>query len=210
MKSFRWDGMGANPSGDAGGHGRRPGERDRLISVQPRVALVHDFFVSIRGADRVFLEMCDLYPDADIYLPIYDEQATGGVLRGRRVHTSFLQRLRPSARTFRALLPFYPAAIESFDLTGYDLVVSSSSAWAHAVICDESAVHVCYCYNPFRYVWNERHRTLAERRNPLARAALRHAVAQVARVGLDRRPAGGPLRGHLEHHQAPDPQLLRP
>jgi len=140
--------------------------------VQPRVALVHDFFVSVRGADRVFLEMCDLYPDADIFLPIYDERATGGVLRGRRVHTSFLQRLRPTARTFRALLPLYPAAIESFDLAGYDLVVSSSSAWAHAVICDEDAVHVCYCYNPFRYVWNERHRTLAERRNPIARAAL--------------------------------------
>ncbi len=140
--------------------------------MQPRVALVHDFFVSVRGADRVFLEMCDLYPDADIFLPIYDEQGTDGALSGRRVHTSFLQRLRPSARTFRALLPLYPAAIESFDLSGYDLVVSSSSAWAHAVICDEDAVHVCYCYNPFRYVWNERHRTLAERRNPLARAAL--------------------------------------
>jgi glycosyltransferase involved in cell wall biosynthesis len=140
--------------------------------VQPRVALVHDFFVSIRGADRVFLEMCDLYPEADIFLPIYDEKGTGGALRGRRVHTSFLQRLRPTARTFRALLPLYPAAIESFDLSGYDLVISSSSAWAHAVICDEDAVHVCYCYNPFRYVWNERHRTVAERRNPLTRAAL--------------------------------------
>jgi glycosyltransferase involved in cell wall biosynthesis len=90
------------------------------------------------------------------------------------VHTSFLQRLRPTARTFRGLLPLYPAAVESFDLSDYDLVVSSSSAWAHAVICDVDTVHVCYCYNPFRYAWNDRDRTLAERSDPISRAALRH------------------------------------
>ena len=138
-----------------------------------RTALVHDFLVSVRGADRVFLEMCKLWPDADVFTPVYDEEGTEGRFAGRRIHTSFLQRTRPSARTFRALLPLYPAAIESFDLAGYDLVVSSSSAWAHAVICEEEAVHVCYCHNPFRYAWNERHRTLAERSNPFSRAALR-------------------------------------
>ena len=74
--------------------------------------------------------------------------------------------MRPGARTFRGLLPLYPAAIESFDLSGYDLVISSSSAWAHAAICDERATHVCYCHNPFRYAWNERDRTLAERARP--------------------------------------------
>ena len=89
------------------------------------------------------------------------------------MHTSFLQTLRPSARTFRALLPLYPAAIESFDLSEYDLVVSSSSAWAHAVLCDERTVHVCYCHNPFRYAWNDRDQTLARHRNPVSRAFLR-------------------------------------
>ena len=138
----------------------------------PRTALVHDFLVSVRGADRVFLEICDLYPDADIFTPIYDEEGTEGRFAHRRIHTSFLQRLRPNARTFRTLLPLYPAAVESFDLSGYDLVISSSSAWAHAVICDERSVHVCYCHNPFRYAWNERHRALSERRSPLSRAVL--------------------------------------
>ena len=138
-----------------------------------RTALVHDFLVSIRGADRVFLEICALWPDADIFTPVYDERGTEGRFAGRRVHTSFLQRARPTARTFRALLPFYPAAIESFDLSGYDLVISSSSAWAHAVICDESTVHVSYCHNPFRYAWNERQRTLSERGDPVSRALLR-------------------------------------
>ena len=144
-----------------------------LSEVTPRTALVHDFLVSVRGADRVFLELCDLWPDADVFTPVYDEEGTEGRFAGRRIHTSFLQRVRPSSRTFRALLPLYPAAIESFDLSGYDLVVSSSSAWAHAVICEEEAVHVSYCHNPFRYAWNERHRTIAERSNPVSRAVLR-------------------------------------
>ena len=138
----------------------------------PRVALVHDFLLDVRGAERVFLEMCGIWPDADIFTAVYDEKGTEGRFAGRNVHSSFLQALRPSARTFRTLLPLYPAAIESFDLTGYDLVVSSSSAWAHAVLCGENSVHVCYCYNPFRYAWNDREPTLA-RRNLLARAFLR-------------------------------------
>jgi glycosyltransferase involved in cell wall biosynthesis len=137
------------------------------------VALVHDFLLRIRGADRVFLEICDLYPDADVFIPVYDEAGTDGKLAHRGIRTSFLDRLRPTARTFRALLPFYPVAIESFDLSGHDLVISSSSAWAHAVICGENTVHVSYCHNPFRYAWNERHRTLAERTDPVTRAALR-------------------------------------
>lgn len=139
----------------------------------PRVALVHDFLVSLRGADRVFLQMCEMWPDADVFTPVYDEDGTEGRFAHRNVQTSFLQKLRPSRRTFRALLPLYPAAVESFDLSGYDLVVSSSSAWAHAVLCDERAVHVSYCHNPFRYAWNERHRAVAERADPLTRAALR-------------------------------------
>jgi glycosyltransferase involved in cell wall biosynthesis len=137
------------------------------------VALVHDFLLDVRGAERVFLELCALYPQAEIYTAVYDETGTEGRFAGRTIHSSFLQRLRPSARTFRALLPLYPAAIESFDFSGYDLVISSSSAWAHGVLCDAGTVHVSYCYNPFRYAWNDRDRTIASRRNPVTRAVLR-------------------------------------
>ena len=142
------------------------------MADQPRVALIHDFLLDLRGAERVFLALCELYPDAPIYTPVYNEDGTEGRFADRDVHTSFLQKLRPTARTFRGLLPFYPSAVESFDLSGYDLIVSSSSAWAHAVICDESAVHVSYCHNPFRYVWNDRDATLAQR-DPVTRTALR-------------------------------------
>ena len=108
-----------------------------------RVALVHDFLVDVRGAERVFLALCDMFPSADLFTAVYDERGTEGRFAHRRVRTSFLQALRPTSRTFRTLLPLYPSAMESLDLRGYDLVLSSSSAWAHGVIPDERAVHVC-------------------------------------------------------------------
>lgn len=139
--------------------------------TEPRVALVHDFLLDVRGAERVFMALCDEFPDADLFTAVYDPEGTEGRFAHRRVHTSFLQRTKPTARTFRALLPLYPYAIEALDLRGYDVVLSSSSAWAHGVIPEEGAVHVCYCHNPFRYAWNEREATLAAR-NRLTRAAL--------------------------------------
>jgi glycosyltransferase involved in cell wall biosynthesis len=139
--------------------------------MSPRVALIHDFLLDVRGAERVFAALCDLYPEADLFTAVYDEKGTEGWFAHRNVNTSFLQRLRPTARTFRPLLPLYPYAMESLDLSGYDVVVSSSSAWAHGVIVDPEAVHVSYCHNPFRYAWNSREQTLAQY-GPFTRAAL--------------------------------------
>jgi glycosyltransferase involved in cell wall biosynthesis len=136
-----------------------------------RVALVHDFLLDVRGAERVFDVLCEMYPQADLFTAVYDEHGTEGRFAARGVQTSFLQHLRPNTRTFRALLPLYPYAMEAVDLRGYDLVISSSSAWAHGVIPEEDATHVCYCHNPFRYAWNAREETLRAH-NPLARAAL--------------------------------------
>jgi glycosyltransferase involved in cell wall biosynthesis len=149
-----------------------PGRQANGSPAALRVALVHDFLLDVRGAERVFLELCAMWPDADVFTTVYDEDGTEGRFADRDVQTSFLQRLRPTARTFRTLLPLYPAAIESFDLGGYELVISSSSAWAHAVVCDTRSVHVSYCHNPFRYAWNDRHRTLSRRRDPITRALL--------------------------------------
>src|SRR3954452_1361478 len=135
----------------------------------PRVALMHDFLVDVRGAERVFEVLAGLYPDADIFTGIYDAAGTQDRFAHRSVTASRLQRLRPNARTFRALLPLYPKAIEALDLSGYDLVISSSSAWAHGVRPDPSAVHVCYCHSPFRSAWDARAGT-PPARDPLTRA----------------------------------------
>jgi glycosyltransferase involved in cell wall biosynthesis len=140
--------------------------------MAPRVALVHDFLLDLRGAERVFAAICDAWPEGDVYTTVYDEAGTEGRFAARAPRTSFLQRLRPTARTFRPLLPLYPYAIESLDLRGYEIVISSSSAWAHGVLVDPGAVHVCYCHNPFRYAWSEREATVGARPAPL-RAPLR-------------------------------------
>ena len=140
--------------------------------VSSRIALVHDFLLDLRGAERVFAAICDTWPEADVFTAVYDPKGTEGRFEARRPQTSFLQRLRPTSRTFRPLLPLYPHAIESLDLRGYDVVVSSSSAWAHGVLVDPGAVHVCYCHNPFRYAWSEREATLRAR-GPLLRPPLR-------------------------------------
>src|SRR5919107_3978188 len=145
--------------------------------TEPRVALVHDFLLDVRGAERVFMALCEEFPEADLFTAVYDEQGTEGRFAHRRLHTSFLQRANPTARTFRAMLPLYPYAIEALDLRGYDVVLSSSSAWAHGVIPDEHAVHVCYCHNPFRYAWNEREATLSAR-SFLTRAPLRALLSR--------------------------------
>jgi len=78
-----------------------------------RVALVHDFLLDVRGAERVFSALCDMYPDADVYTAVYDELGTERRFSHRTVNTSFLQRLRPTARTFRALLPLLRIELRS-------------------------------------------------------------------------------------------------
>jgi len=181
------------------------------------VALVHDFLVDLRGADRVFLEIADIWPDAPIYTAIYDEHGTEGRFAHRDVRTSFLQRLRPTASTFRSLLPLYPSAVESFDLSGYDLVLSSSSAWAHAVICDERTTHVSYCYNPFRYAWNDRERTLANAPDPVSRMFLRGILRRwrqwdwIAAQRVDRYlTISKTARDRIRHYWGRDATIVHP
>jgi glycosyltransferase involved in cell wall biosynthesis len=127
--------------------------------------------------ERVFAAICERWPEADVFTAVYDRKGTEGRFEHRAVHTSYLQRLRPTANTFRVLLPLYPHAIESLDLRGYDVVLSSSSAWAHGVIVEPGAVHVSYCHNPFRYAWSEREATLAAR-SGLTRPVLRALLAR--------------------------------
>jgi glycosyltransferase involved in cell wall biosynthesis len=133
------------------------------MAEQGRVALVHDFLIDYRGGERVFKVLCDLFPEADIYSPIYNVEGTRGVFSDRSVQTSYLNLIGPTDSTFRRLLPLYPRATESLDLSEYDLIISSSSAWAHGVIAREGQRHLSYCHNPFRYAWDQRESATAGR-----------------------------------------------
>ena len=181
-----------------------------------RVALIHDFLLDVRGAERVFAALCELYPQADVFTAVYDERGTEGWFAHRNVNTSFLQRLRPTAKTFRGLLPLYPYAMEALDLREYDVVISSSSAWAHGVLVDPEAVHVCYCHNPFRYAWNARESTLAKR-DPLTRAALAVILKRwrqwdfIAAQRVDRYVANSEMTARRIHRYfSRDAQVLHP
>ena len=182
-----------------------------------KAALVHDFLVDLRGADRVFSAIADIWPDAPIYTAVYDERGTEGRFAHRDIRTSFLQRLHPTASSFRALLPLYPSAIESFDLSEYDLVISSSSAWAHAVVCHEHTTHVSYCYNPFRYAWNDRDRTLADMPDPISRAVLRGILRRwrqwdwIAAQRVDRYlTISQTARARIRHYWGRDATIVHP
>jgi glycosyltransferase involved in cell wall biosynthesis len=142
--------------------------------------LVHDYLLVMRGAERTFAAMADCWPDAPIYTLLYDEHGTDGAFEGRRIHTSYLQGTGVGQAGFRRLLPLFPGAARRLPVQGHDIVVSSSSAFAHGVRARLGAVHVCYCHSPFRYAWFERERALEEC-GRTTRPAVRLALASVRR-----------------------------
>jgi glycosyltransferase involved in cell wall biosynthesis len=119
-----------------------------------KVAIVHDYLNQYGGAERVLEALHDLYPDAPVYTSMYAPDSMPSRYRGWDIRTSFMQRLPGVARMHQIYLPLYPTAFETFDLTGYDVVLSSSSAFAKGVITEATALHVCYCHSPMRFVWN--------------------------------------------------------
>jgi hypothetical protein len=120
-----------------------------------KVALVHDWLPLVGGAERVLEQLMAIYPQADLYT-LFDflprDQAP--FLAGRNVYHSKLQNVPFSKKLYRHMLPLLPVAIEQFDLSGYDLVISSSSAVAKGVITSPDQLHVCYCHSPMRYAWD--------------------------------------------------------
>lgn len=118
-----------------------------------RVALVHEFLTQRGGAERILQEFHLLFPDAPVYTLLYDETRTGEAFSGWDIRPSFLQRLPWVKKKYKWSLPLMREAIESFDLSGYDLVLSDSSAFAKGVITKPPTKHVCYCHTPTRYLW---------------------------------------------------------
>ncbi len=115
-----------------------------------RCAIVHYWLLKMRGGEKVVEALCRLLPGADLFTLFYDPAGVSETIRARRVTVSGLNPLR---RYYRGLLPLMPVALESFDLRGYDLVVSSESGPAKGVMVPAAARHICYCHSPMRYLW---------------------------------------------------------
>lgn len=155
-----------------------------------KIAMVHDWLVVYAGAERVLEQMLLVFPDADLFSLIdFVPDSERAFLGGRKARTSFLQRL-PGARTgYRRYLPLMPLAIEQLDLSGYDLVISSSHAVAKGVLTGPDQLHLCMCYSPMRYAWDLQHQYLRETgmdrglRGAVARYLLHRVRSWDARTG---------------------------
>jgi glycosyltransferase involved in cell wall biosynthesis len=118
-----------------------------------KIALVHDYFVQMGGAERVAEAMHDSFPSAPMYTTVALPMGLPGSLRTADIRTSLLQKLPSLDRRFRHYFMLYPFAVENFDLSAYDLIFSSSSGYAKGVRRRPNAIHVCYCHTPMRWVW---------------------------------------------------------
>ncbi|MBB4146226.1 glycosyltransferase [Rhizobium rhizoryzae] len=118
-----------------------------------KVALVHYWLVGMRGGEKVLEVLCELFPDADVYTLVLDRENISDVINKHKIHTSFLQKIG-GRKHYQKFLPLMPFALEAFDLTSYDLVISSEAGPAKAVVTRPDALHICYCHSPMRYIWD--------------------------------------------------------
>ncbi len=128
---------------------------EQLRERFPRVAVVHDWLTIPGGSERVVLELLEMFPQAELFTSVYDPSPWPAQITERVVHSSFLNRIPGAVRHYPKLLPLMNMAFRSFDLSSFDLVLSSSHACAKNVRTPQHALHVCYCHTPMRYAWEE-------------------------------------------------------
>ena len=133
------------------------------MSAPPKIAFIHDWLIDKGGAEKVLAASLKLWPNAPVYTLFYDPHGPcQPILEGHQVHTSFLQKLPLALRHYRSYLPLMPLAVEQFDLSAYDIVISNSHAVAKGVLTGPDTLHISYCFSPMRYAWDLQHEYLAE------------------------------------------------
>ena len=151
-----------------------------------KIALIHDWLTGMRGGERALLAFCELFPDADLFTLVRVPGATDPIIEQRRVRTSPIQWLPFPGRLYRHYLPLFPAAIEQFDLDGYDLVLSTSHCAAKSVVVPGRTRHLCYCLTPMRYAWDQFDAYFGpERVGRLGNRLMRPVMAAMARWDRD-------------------------
>ncbi len=152
-----------------------------------RIALVHDWFIGLGGSEQVFKQILACYPNADIFCLIdhLNPNQREYILQGKKTNTSFLQRLPFSKRIYRYFLPLFRRGIESFDLSGYDLIISSSHAVAKGVITGKDQMHICYCHTPMRYAWDLKTEYLKEIKSNTLRKRLSAQLDKIKKWDLE-------------------------
>lgn len=145
-----------------------------------RIAIATDWLDTFGGGERVLAHLHAMYPDAPVFTTVYRPEALPAEMRGMDVRTSFIQRIPVIRRRHATYLPLMPLAFEQFDFSGYDVVVSLSSACSKGVITPPGTASVCYCHTPCRYIWDLYHEYAASL--PLAGRAVFAPLAQALRI----------------------------
>ncbi|HET7321747.1 MAG TPA: glycosyltransferase [Longimicrobiaceae bacterium] len=179
-----------------------------------RVAITADWMSNVGGGGRVLTQLKRIFPDAPIYTTVLDRDRLPAHMQAWDVRPSFLQRVPFARRHYQAFLPLMPLAFEEFDLRGYDLVISTSSACAKGVIVSPETVHLCYCYTPCRYLWDLYHDyTRGRRAKPLI-APVAHRLRQWDRLsadGVDHFVAiSHEVAGRIRRHYRRDAEVIYP
>lgn len=118
-----------------------------------KVAIVHDWLTGMRGGEKCLEVFCELFPKAALFTLLHKKGSVSKTIEAMDIRTSFIQKLPFASAHYRNYLPLFPMAIESFDLSGYDIVLSSSHCAAKGVRAPKDSLHICYCYTPMRYAW---------------------------------------------------------
>ena len=133
-----------------------------------RVALVHDWLTGMRGGEKVLERLVGLFPDCEIFTLVWNRGTVSAAIEARPIHVSFLQHLPDVSRRYRWYLPLFARAIESLDLAGFDVVISSSHAVAKGVRAPAGAFHLSYIHTPMRYIWELEDQYFGHFRGPAA------------------------------------------
>ncbi len=128
-------------------------EHSGSIAQPGRVAIVHEWLTSMRGGEKCVEALCELFPHAELFTLLHIKGSVSATIERMPIHTSFVQRLPFAQHRYRHYLPLFPTAIQQFDLSGFDLVITSNHCVAKGVRVSSGALHVCYCYTPMRYIW---------------------------------------------------------
>ena len=131
---------------------------------KPKIALIHEWFTTIAGSEKVVEQILHLFPQADVFAVHADPETvrTTKFLQGRNVKSSFISKLPRANKSYRSYLPLMPLAVEQFDLSGYDIVISSAHAVAKGVLTGPDQLHISYVHSPIRYAWDLQHQYLRE------------------------------------------------
>ena len=127
----------------------------RTAADPPRVALVHDWLTGMRGGERALEAICELFPAATLFALLHVPGAVSQTIEAHPIRTSFIQRLPLARHYYRPLLPLFPVAVEQFDLDDFDLIISTSHCAAKSIVAPGRARHLCYCFTPMRYAWDQ-------------------------------------------------------